>query len=100
MKENQQLHNMADTVTPAVAFGQDDYLQPPQATVCLSETTLEGGETPSRAESPSVKPESEDGQDEKKAPKKRKSWGQELPTPKTNLPPRHVYHSWFHQYLC
>ena len=25
---------------------------------------------------------------EKKPAKKRKSWGQELPTPKTNLPPR------------
>lgn len=27
---------------------------------------------------------------EKKTTKKRKSWGQELPTPKTNLPPRYV----------
>lgn len=26
---------------------------------------------------------------EKKPTKKRKSWGQELPTPKTNLPPRY-----------
>jgi len=26
--------------------------------------------------------------EEKKPTKKRKSWGQELPTPKTNLPPR------------
>lgn len=30
----------------------------------------------------------EDG--EKKPTKKRKSWGQELPVPKTNLPPRYV----------
>jgi transcriptional activator HAC1 len=28
--------------------------------------------------------------DEKRPTKKRKSWGQELPTPKTNLPPRYV----------
>jgi transcriptional activator HAC1 len=28
--------------------------------------------------------------EEKKPSKKRKSWGQELPTPKTNLPPRCV----------
>ena len=28
--------------------------------------------------------------EEKKPAKKRKSWGQELPTPKTNLPPRYV----------
>lgn len=27
-------------------------------------------------------------EDEEKKPKKRKSWGQELPVPKTNLPPR------------
>jgi hypothetical protein len=27
---------------------------------------------------------------EKKPVKKRKSWGQELPVPKTNLPPRYV----------
>lgn len=29
-------------------------------------------------------------QDSKKPVKKRKSWGQELPTPKTNLPPRYA----------
>lgn len=28
--------------------------------------------------------------EEKKPAKKRKSWGQELPVPKTNLPPRYV----------
>jgi transcriptional activator HAC1 len=28
---------------------------------------------------------------EKKPVKKRKSWGQQLPEPKTNLPPRFVY---------
>lgn len=32
--------------------------------------------------------ELENKSDEKKAAKKRKSWGQELPVPKTNLPPR------------
>lgn len=32
----------------------------------------------------------EEGASEKKATKKRKSWGQELPTPKTNLPPRYA----------
>jgi transcriptional activator HAC1 len=33
---------------------------------------------------------SETKAEEKKPVKKRKSWGQELPTPKTNLPPRFV----------
>ena len=32
----------------------------------------------------------DDHSDEKKPSKKRKSWGQELPVPKTNLPPRYV----------
>lgn len=34
--------------------------------------------------------EDDDGSDDKKPTKKRKSWGQELPVPKTNLPPRYV----------
>jgi transcriptional activator HAC1 len=29
---------------------------------------------------------------EKKPVKKRKSWGQQLPEPKTNLPPRYMHH--------
>ncbi|MCJ1467034.1 hypothetical protein MMC07_005656 [Pseudocyphellaria aurata] len=67
-----------------VAFGTDEYY-PPQATVSLAETTLV---TPNSPESfYSVKDEEEDKED-KKPTKKRKSWGQELPTPKTNLPPR------------
>lgn len=35
----------------------------------------------------------EEVKDEKKPSKKRKSWGQELPVPKTNLPPRYVQSS-------
>lgn len=37
-----------------------------------------------------IKDEEESKSDEKKPVKKRKSWGQELPTPKTNLPPRYA----------
>jgi transcriptional activator HAC1 len=37
--------------------------------------------------SPDVKTEEVKSEDKKPA-KKRKSWGQELPVPKTNLPPR------------
>ncbi|KAL8986009.1 MAG: hypothetical protein Q9205_000434 [Flavoplaca limonia] len=48
----------------------------------MAETTLEAS-TPD----PSIGDTREDG-DERKPVKKRKSWGQELPTPKTNLPPR------------
>ena len=90
---------MADTMSPAsmMAFTQgreDSY--PPQATVSLSETSLENAHTPSTPESMYIKDEDDeelDGQDEKKPTKKRKSWGQELPTPKTNLPPRYAPHS-------
>lgn len=38
--------------------------------------------------SPEVKEEPKS--EEKKPAKKRKSWGQELPVPKTNLPPRYA----------
>lgn len=50
----------------------------PQLTISPEETTLQ---------SVTIKTE-ETKTEEKKAVKKRKSWGQELPTPKTNLPPR------------
>lgn len=42
-------------------------------------------ETPAATASASATPEPE-----KKPVKKRKSWGQVLPEPKTNLPPRYV----------
>ncbi|KAI4136172.1 MAG: hypothetical protein LQ347_000029 [Umbilicaria vellea] len=58
---------------------------PPQATVSLAETTLL---TPSTPESFVGVKEEHEHETEKKPTKKRKSWGQELPTPKTNLPPR------------
>lgn len=73
---------MADDFSPA-AFEADDFY-PPQATVSLSETTLV---TPSTPES--IYDEVKEEDDDKKPTKKRKSWGQELPTPKTNLPPRY-----------
>ena len=53
----------------------------PALTVSPADTSLNDG------------PEDEfddDNLDEKKPSKKRKSWGQELPVPKTNLPPRYV----------
>ena len=51
------------------------------STVCLADTSLLTPPIPEPVEEPSSK-------EEKKAVKKRKSWGQELPVPKTNLPPR------------
>jgi hypothetical protein len=50
----------------------------PQLTVSPAETSLKV---------PEVKV-GETKTEEKKPVKKRKSWGQELPIPKTNLPPR------------
>ncbi|KAL8897953.1 MAG: hypothetical protein Q9192_002322 [Flavoplaca navasiana] len=71
---------MIDSFTP-MTFGHEE-LFPPHETVSMAETTLEAS-TPD----PSIADMREDG-DERKPVKKRKSWGQELPTPKTNLPPR------------
>lgn len=66
---------------------------PPQATVSLAETNYVAPDTPESL--CSVKEEGEgeeeEEEEEKKPTKKRKSWGQELPTPKTNLPPRSAY---------
>lgn len=72
---------------PTTTFRGDGH-QPPQATICLAEASLLTPNSPPKVYC-SVK-EEEDGM-EKKPTKKRKSWGQELPTPKTNLPPRYVY---------
>jgi transcriptional activator HAC1 len=53
-------------------------------TICLAETSLLTPEASHFVKEQSGTPSPED----KKPAKKRKSWGQELPTPKTNLPPR------------
>ena len=53
----------------------------PQGTISLAEASLL---TPTSPESFTQHKE-----EERKPTKKRKSWGQELPTPKTNLPPRY-----------
>ncbi|KAG8530096.1 uncharacterized protein KY384_005578 [Bacidia gigantensis] len=78
---------MAELAQSAMAFHQLDFQQAPQPTISLQETSLRDQMmTPSRSASPQIK--EENSQDEKRSSKKRKSWGQELPTPKTNLPPR------------
>lgn len=84
---------MADTLSSAIAF-PPNHLYNPQATISLSDTTLHDSlmtpEPTSPESSYHVKEESVQGDESKKPTKKRKSWGQELPTPKTNLPPRYV----------
>lgn len=71
-----------------IIFRGDDYY-PPQATISLAEANLLTPNSPPES-TYSVKEEEEEEQKEKKPTKKRKSWGQELPTPKTSLPPRYV----------
>ncbi|KAI4256191.1 MAG: hypothetical protein LQ352_002196 [Teloschistes flavicans] len=66
-----------------MAFSPEDFY-PPHQTISLADTTLSAC-TPAPS---SVCDMREDGGDEKRPVKKRKSWGQELPVPKTNLPPR------------
>lgn len=80
---------MDQTCSPAMAFGSEASY-PPQATISLSQTSLMTPEPLSPGSYYSIKEESVDGEDSKKPTKKRKSWGQELPTPKTNLPPRYT----------
>ena len=80
---------MANTLSPAMAFGQRDLSYPPQATVSLSDTNLMTPGPTSPESCYNVKEERGEDGESRKPTKKRKSWGQELPTPKTNLPPRY-----------
>lgn len=59
-------------------------------TISPAQTSLQFSEPPSiKVEPPKDEGgESQPEETEKKQVKKRKSWGQELPVPKTNLPPR------------
>lgn len=94
---------MADQLlTPAIAFDSNDFYNP-QATISLSDTTIQNSLMTPEPTSPEsfqhIKEENVEADDAKKPTKKRKSWGQELPTPKTNLPPRYVrttLHSYSH----
>ncbi len=65
-----------------LGFATPEYY-PPQATVSLAETTF--------MPSPESSVQGDDDNKSHQPPtKKRKSWGQELPIPKTSLPPRYV----------
>lgn len=63
-------------------------LDVPQLTISPADTSLDAS-SPTETEI-DIEIKMEETTDEKKPVKKRKSWGQELPTPKTNLPPRYV----------
>ncbi|KAI4099034.1 MAG: hypothetical protein L6R37_006170 [Teloschistes peruensis] len=67
---------------PPMTFSPEE-LYPPQQTISLADTTLSACTS-----APSSICDMREGGDEKRPVKKRKSWGQELPVPKTNLPPR------------
>lgn len=82
---------MANTLSPAMAFGQQDLSYPPQATITLSDTNLMTPDPTSPESSYNIKEEQGEDGEPRKPTKKRKSWGQELPTPKTNLPPRYDF---------
>ncbi|KAH8689821.1 hypothetical protein BGW36DRAFT_329153 [Talaromyces proteolyticus] len=73
----------------------DSSLDAPQLTISPADTSLSSPTPEVKAEfeidvdvDVDVEEEEEEKTEEKKPVKKRKSWGQELPTPKTNLPPR------------
>jgi transcriptional activator HAC1 len=73
---------MADTINPLDTLPTSPDRE--MYTVSPADTSLDSPEP----EDDNIK--EEDDENEKRPTKKRKSWGQELPTPKTNLPPRYV----------
>ena len=78
-----------DNLSALKAFAPQYYEQSP-TTISLADTSLMTPSTPAASvRSSSVGPQSQP-QSAKKQVKKRKSWGQELPVPKTNLPPRYA----------
>jgi transcriptional activator HAC1 len=70
---------MADTINPLDTLPTSP--DPEMYTISPADTSLD---------SPEPEDDIKEEEDEKKPAKKRKSWGQELPTPKTNLPPPYV----------
>jgi transcriptional activator HAC1 len=70
---------MADTINPMDTLPTSPDRE--MYTVSPADTSLDSPE-------PEDDIKEEDDENEKRPTKKRKSWGQELPTPKTNLPPR------------
>ncbi|MCJ1286423.1 hypothetical protein MMC26_005768 [Xylographa opegraphella] len=70
-----------DNFSALRAFATTPEYYGPQGTISMAETSLM---TPTSPESYKCSSK----EDDKQPTKKRKSWGQELPTPKTNLPPR------------
>lgn len=82
-----------EDLSPLKMFSQQPYLDS-TPTISLADadlcTNASQSPAPSQDEG-SPSPEAEFDESGKKPTKKRKSWGQELPTPKTNLPPRYVF---------
>ncbi|KAI9833718.1 MAG: hypothetical protein M1826_006809 [Phylliscum demangeonii] len=82
----------SDPVDPLLSMSDDKFRALLGDDVSLSPDTAFGEDEIDADAAADLDPELEvsppPAEGEKKATKKRKSWGQELPTPKTNLPPR------------
>ncbi|EED14207.1 bZIP transcription factor HacA [Talaromyces stipitatus ATCC 10500] len=72
---------MENLMSPMEMLRDTTPMDVPQLTISPADTSLD-------ASPPAEVKVEETKTEEKKPVKKRKSWGQELPTPKTNLPPR------------
>ncbi|PCH00326.1 Hypothetical protein PENO1_025000 [Penicillium occitanis (nom. inval.)] len=72
---------MENLMSPMDMLRDNTPMDVPQLTISPADTSLD-------VSSPAEIKVEETPTEEKKPVKKRKSWGQELPTPKTNLPPR------------
>jgi transcriptional activator HAC1 len=77
---------MENLMSPMDMLRDSSPMDVPQLTISPADTSLDAS-SPAEME---IEIKMEETTDEKKPVKKRKSWGQELPTPKTNLPPRYV----------
>jgi transcriptional activator HAC1 len=73
---------MENLLSPLDDMPSTPSMEGPQLTISPADTSLQTPDPEDTVEDRKA--------DEKKTSKKRKSWGQELPTPKTNLPPRFV----------
>ena len=75
------LSQLGFTSVNALDMQSINFAESSQGTISMRESDIYSPES-------SVSARNSEAPEEKKPVKKRKSWGQELPTPKTSLPPR------------
>lgn len=82
--------NPSDILTPRASPDVSHLVAAQAGTTTTAPATTSGSPAPVTTIPAATTTPATDSTTEKKPPKKRKSWGQVLPEPKTNLPPRYV----------